>query len=361
MLELNNVTKVDMDSKGKVPLTDTAVITSVPSPQIAQVPQVVQASVEVVDGVDFITQTDSKGRAITRAPAPTGTNHERPALPVAAVKPRSRFLQWFCCFVGATTNDMSEEVDEYAHTPPEDPDRANAQSVKASGTSGAVSMTTLKRQVRSQPQRGLPQRHPHIGPVSAANKGKKCLVLDLDETLVHSSLEKEPSAQMVIPVQIDNGIRDVYVIKRPGVDEFLKRMGEHYEIIIYTASLSKYADPLLDQLDVHKVISKRLFRENCVYHQGHYVKDLSLVNRDLQHCIIVDNSPMSYSFHPENAIDCGSFIDDPKDIEMWQIGDFLLGVSKCDDVRLHCKHWREWIKKNPKKSTVPPEMLSSGK
>ena len=39
-------------------------------------------------------------------------------------------------------------------------------------------------------------------------------------------------------------------------------------MVVYTASLSKYADPLLDELDIHKVISKRLFRENCVLHKG---------------------------------------------------------------------------------------------
>ncbi len=55
------------------------------------------------------------------------------------------------------------------------------------------------------------------------------------------------------------------------------------------------------------------------------MKDLSLLNRNLSHTIIVDNSPMSYIFHPENAIDCSTFIDDPADVELWQIADFLIG------------------------------------
>jgi RNA polymerase II subunit A small phosphatase-like protein len=59
----------------------------------------------------------------------------------------------------------------------------------------------------------------------------------------------------------------------------MRRVGEHYEVVVYTASLSKYADPLLDELDVHKVVKKRLFRENCVFHEGHYVKDLDLLDR----------------------------------------------------------------------------------
>ena len=70
------------------------------------------------------------------------------------------------------------------------------------------------------------------------------------------------------------------------------------------SSWLQYANPLLDQLDVHKVISTRLFREACVLYQGKYVKDLALMGRDLRQMIIVDNSPCSYLFHPENAIGC---------------------------------------------------------
>lgn len=175
---------------------------------------------------------------------------------------------------------------------------------------------------------------------------KKCLVLDLDETLVHSSFQAIPNSDYIIPVCIDNVYHNVYVLKRPGVDEFMRRMAQHYEILIFTASLSKYADPLLDKLDMHHVINKRLFRESCVFHQGHYVKDLSMLSRDLSSTIIIDNSPISYCFHPENAIGCSSYIDDKSDVEMWQIADFLEEIRNCNDVRDHCRHWKEWVQKN---------------
>lgn len=134
----------------------------------------------------------------------------------------------------------------------------------------------------------------------------------------------------------------MYVAKRPGVDEFLTEMAKHYEIVVYTASLNKYADPLLDLLDPNRVIRTRLFRESCVYYEGNYVKDLSLLDRDLSQAIIVDNSPSSYIFHPENAIDCSSFIDDPKDRELDQIAAFLKGVKDAKDVRSMCQYWRDW-------------------
>ena len=128
------------------------------------------------------------------------------------------------------------------------------------------------------------------------------------------------------------------------MDEFLVEMAKHYEIVIYTASLNKYADPLLDLLDPHQTIRTRLFRESCVFYEGNYVKDLSLLDRDLSQAIIVDNSPSSYIFHPENAIDCSSFIDDPKDRELDQIAAFLKGIKNVPDVRGVAPQWRDWPK-----------------
>jgi RNA polymerase II subunit A small phosphatase-like protein len=43
----------------------------------------------------------------------------------------------------------------------------------------------------------------------------------------------------VVPVEIEYHWHNVYVIKRPGVDQFLKKMGEIYEVVVFTASLSK--------------------------------------------------------------------------------------------------------------------------
>ncbi|ACO61135.1 predicted protein, partial [Micromonas commoda] len=146
---------------------------------------------------------------------------------------------------------------------------------------------------------------------------KPCLVLDLDETLVHSSFKPVPNADYVIPVEIDPGtLTDVYVLKRPYVDYFMEEMGKHYEIVVFTASLAKYADPLLDLLDVHNVIRWRLFRESCYPFQGNYVKDLTSLGRPLERTIILDNSPHSYAFQPQNALPISSFIDDPTDCDL---------------------------------------------
>ncbi|KAJ3482080.1 hypothetical protein NLG97_g7661 [Lecanicillium saksenae] len=143
-------------------------------------------------------------------------------------------------------------------------------------------------------------------------------------------------ADFTIPVEIEGNYHNVYVIKRPGVDEFMKRVGELYEVVVFTASVSKYGDPLLDQLDIHNVVHHRLFRESCYNHQGNYVKDLSQVGRDLKDTIIIDNSPTSYIFHPQHAVPISSWFSDAHDNELLDLIPVLedLAGPKVSDVSL---------------------------
>lgn len=70
-------------------------------------------------------------------------------------------------------------------------------------------------------------------------------MLDLDETLVHSSFKPVEKPDITLPVEIEGQICTIFVLVRPYVADFLKRMAKHYELVIFTASLSKYADPLM--------------------------------------------------------------------------------------------------------------------
>ncbi|BGP57158.1 hypothetical protein JCM8202_005405 [Rhodotorula sphaerocarpa] len=178
---------------------------------------------------------------------------------------------------------------------------------------------------------GLP--HPLLDDLTEDLLGRKCLVLDLDETLVHSSFKMVHQADFVVPVEIENQFHNVYVIKRPGVDAFLKAMGEIYEVVVFTASLSKYADPVLDHLDIHRVVKHRLFRESCYNNKGNYVKDLSQLGRPIGDSIIIDNSPASYVFHPNNAVPISSWFNDPHDTELTDLIPFLADLATVEDVR----------------------------
>ncbi|KAF2100933.1 NIF-domain-containing protein, partial [Rhizodiscina lignyota] len=187
-----------------------------------------------------------------------------------------------------------------------------------------------------QPQAGHEQQKWLLPEIRPEFEGKKCLVLDLDETLVHSSFKILHQADFTIPVEIEGQYHNVYVIKRPGVDAFMKRIGELYEVVVFTASVSKYGDPLLDQLDIHGVVHHRLFRESCYNHQGNYVKDLSQIGRDLKSTIIIDNSPTSYIFHPQHAVPISSWFSDAHDNELLDLIPVLedLAGSQVQDVSL---------------------------
>ncbi|CAN0014851.1 unnamed protein product [Ectocarpus sp. 12 AP-2014] len=172
--------------------------------------------------------------------------------------------------------------------------------------------------------------------------GRKQLILDLDETLVHSSFKPVAGADFIMDIMVDETFYKVFVLKRPGVDEFLERVAKLYEVIIFTASLPQYANPLLDMLDPKGTITLRLFREHCTFHEGYFVKDLTLLrHQSLESTIIVDNSPMAYMFQPENAIDCISWIDDRDDTELDVIAAFLETIVDVPDVRDLLEFWRE--------------------
>ncbi|XP_047456760.1 probable serine/threonine-protein kinase kinX isoform X2 [Mugil cephalus] len=123
---------------------------------------------------------------------------------------------------------------------------------------------------------------PLLPQMKSNDAGKICVVIDLDETLVHSSF--------------------------------------------------KYADPVSDLLDKWGAFQSRLFRESCVFHKGNYVKDLSRLGRDLNKVIIIDNSPASYVFHPDNAVPVASWFDDMSDTELLDLIPFFERLSKVDDV-----------------------------
>lgn len=70
-----------------------------------------------------------------------------------------------------------------------------------------------------------------------------------------------------------------------------------FDVVIFTAGQSIYAGQLLDILDPNQtLIGQRVYRDSCVFADGEYLKDLTILGRDLARIAIVDNTPQVYLF-----------------------------------------------------------------
>ena len=84
----------------------------------------------------------------------------------------------------------------------------------------------------------------------------------------------------------------------------MKNLSKHFEVIVFTASHSCYANVVLDHLDPSgQYIHHRLFRDHCYQTpEGMYCKDLRVLNRELSQTVLVDNAAYSYAAQPDNGI-----------------------------------------------------------
>lgn len=187
--------------------------------------------------------------------------------------------------------------------------------------------------------KGLPSyaRVQHMRPpITLPEKNHKApitLVLDLDETLVHCTVEPIPDADLTFPVDFHGTLYQVHVRLRPHLFTFLDRIQDKFEVIVFTASQKVYANELLNRIDPeNKYFHHRLYRESCLNVEGNFLKDLTVLGRSLKHTVLVDNSPHAFGYQVDNGIPIESWFDDPNDKELLKLERFLRTLN-VDDVR----------------------------
>ncbi|KAK7061677.1 major facilitator superfamily domain-containing protein [Favolaschia claudopus] len=180
----------------------------------------------------------------------------------------------------------------------------------------------------------------------------KTLVLDLDETLIHStsrpmsmstssgffglgSFNTNKGSGHMVEVVLGGHSTLYHVYKRPFVDFFLRTVSGWYTLVIFTASMQEYADPIIDWLDAGRgILAQRFFRDSCTQlPNGSFTKDLSVIDPDLSRVCVIDNSPISYRINEANGIPIEGWTHDPSDEALLDLLPVLDSLRFTSDVR----------------------------
>lgn len=176
---------------------------------------------------------------------------------------------------------------------------------------------------------------------------EKLIILDLDETLIYSSLEKLSSKE-------DFLVGDYFVYKRPNLDMFLKFIQNNFQLAVWSSSTSDYAEGIVKQLFLDQSILKFIWaREKCVSkldiesREQYWVKDLKKVKKlgfDLEKVLVIDDSPEKLQRNYGNHIPVIPFLGDPKDDELPRLINFLKKIKSLAIVRsIEKRNWRNSI------------------
>ena len=163
---------------------------------------------------------------------------------------------------------------------------------------------------------------------------RKLLLLDLDETLIHCN--QSPSVRSTFDMEVDfinqEGHELIgYLNIRPHVTRFLETMSQHYEVVIFTASLKYYADRIVKIIDPQReYISELFYRDSCSKtREQKHVKDLTIFKGiPLSDMILVDNNFYCLWPQPDNGVPIMNFENDKKDQELLKLEPFLLSLKE---------------------------------
>lgn len=169
----------------------------------------------------------------------------------------------------------------------------------------------------------------------------KTLVLDLDETLLFSTLEPVFENSVCLSA---NG-QEFYTALRPGLVPFLREMAKCYHCYIWSTGQAEYLAAVWEYIGVDGYTLWA--RDKCRRIEGkhkedgeQYEKPLSLISKDLLGIVIVDNTASCFAKTPLNGILARTWRGDEDDTELEHLGYYLRWLSAQKKVQREHKLWR---------------------
>ena len=143
------------------------------------------------------------------------------------------------------------------------------------------------------------------------NGYKYTLVLDLDETLIYCRKENKNNIKIYNNLNDNLLINKKTLIFRPGLFEFLHKMKRIYELVLFSFGTCDYVNSIVNKIEnKEKFFEYILYRHHATYNDNIYIKNLSLLGRDLKSIIIVDDLPQVFKLHKNNGICIKPFYGD---------------------------------------------------
>lgn len=201
-------------------------------------------------------------------------------------------------------------------------------------------------------------------PVAKGRLTNKVIILDIDHTLVSTMRDEEQKIfdslpyeeqlthkllRLSFPIGDEGYVFEAESICRPHLTEFLTWCNIYFsQVIIWTAGTESYANAVVNALYDDRIYPKPLVygRSSCDLIEGNFYKPIEklitskklqgIVNlqniMSLQNCVIVDDTPYTYSFNPDNAIPIPPYLRENFSVET---------LRQSDECLLHIKAWFE--------------------
>ncbi len=174
------------------------------------------------------------------------------------------------------------------------------------------------------------------------------LILDLDETLVYSTMT-------LLDREGDFKAGEYFVYQRPGLRQFLEFVARDFQSAIWTSSSSQYAKEIVSRIFPSPSSLRFLWsRERCTRRYDpesrdtYWVKDLKKVRRlgyKLEQTLIVDDSPEKLERNYGNHILVDPYDGRQDDDELSALTAYLSQIKDAPNVRvLDKRNWRRLVR-----------------